>query len=149
MRLAIPYLRKAGGGAIVNVASIAGMIPVPHEVVYSASKFGLRAASFALAEELRGSGVTVSVVSPGPIETDFILSDLDGVPDHIFSQPMSTADDVAKLIFDAAATGAVELTIPRVTALTATVGYHIPILTRALRPILDWQGARAKARYRR
>ncbi|RMF25697.1 MAG: SDR family NAD(P)-dependent oxidoreductase [Deltaproteobacteria bacterium] len=149
MRLAIPYLRKAGGGAIVNVASIAGMVPTPHEATYSATKFGLRAVSFAVAEELRGSGITVSVVSPGPIATDFILDDLDGVPDYVFSQPMSTADDVAKLVLQAAATGAAELTIPKVTALTANIGYHVPFLTRALRPVLDWQGARAKARYRK
>ncbi|RMD83059.1 MAG: SDR family oxidoreductase [Candidatus Dadabacteria bacterium] len=148
MRLAIPYLRKAGGGAIVNVASIAGMVPTPHEATYSATKFGLRALSFAVAEELRGSGITVSVVSPGPIATDFILSDLDNVPDYVFSQPMSSAEEVAKLVVEAAHSGAAELVIPRLTAWTANLGYHLPQLTRAVRPLLDRRGAQVKARYR-
>src|SRR5947207_1913793 len=72
-RLVLPYMRKRGRGAIVNVASIAGRIPVAHEAVYSATKFGLRAFTFALVEELEGSGITVSAVSPGPVDTGFIM----------------------------------------------------------------------------
>lgn len=79
-RLAFPALRRAGGGAIVNVASLAGKFPLPHEAVYSAAKFGLRVFSLALAEELRGSGIRVSVVSPGPVETSFILSQVRRCP---------------------------------------------------------------------
>ncbi len=52
-RLALPHLRKRPRGAIVNVASIAGKIPVGHEAVYSTTKFGLRAVTFALVEELQ------------------------------------------------------------------------------------------------
>ena len=42
-RLAVPYLRQAGGGAIINVGSLAGRTPVPGSATYSASKAGLRA----------------------------------------------------------------------------------------------------------
>ena len=56
-RLAIKYLREAGGGAIINVASLAGRTPVPGAATYSASKFGLRAFTFALGEELKDSGI--------------------------------------------------------------------------------------------
>ena len=69
-RLAIPRLRARGGGSIVQVASIAGQIPLDGEATYSASKHGLRAFSFALREELAGSPIHVAVVSPGPVETD-------------------------------------------------------------------------------
>ena len=65
-RLVLPYLRRAGGGAIVNVASLAGRVPIAGAAAYCATKFGLRAFSFALAEELAGTGITVSAVSPGP-----------------------------------------------------------------------------------
>ncbi|MDH5500279.1 MAG: SDR family oxidoreductase, partial [Gammaproteobacteria bacterium] len=41
--LAIPYLKEAGGGAIINVASLAGRVPLAGAATYSASKFGLRA----------------------------------------------------------------------------------------------------------
>ena len=49
-RLVVPYMREAGGGAIVNVASLAGRVPVPGAATYSATKFGLRAFTFALGD---------------------------------------------------------------------------------------------------
>src|SRR5262245_39587374 len=54
-RAVLPYLKKRSGGAIVNVASLAGIVPLPHESTYAASKWGLRGFSFSLAEELAGS----------------------------------------------------------------------------------------------
>jgi short-subunit dehydrogenase len=146
-RLALPYLRRAGKGAIVNVASIAGRIPLSYEATYSASKFGLRAFTFALAEELESTGITVSAVSPGPVETGFLLADVEEVPDVVFSQPMSTADEVAALVLDSAADGALERTCPQVSGYLATAGYLLPQLPRLLKPILEYQGRAAKDRY--
>jgi len=60
-----------GRGRIVNVASIAGRIGAPFEAAYSASKFAVVGYSEALAVELTGTGVTVSLVDPGPVDTDF------------------------------------------------------------------------------
>ena len=52
-RLAIPYLQRAEGvKAIVNVASLAGRAPITGAATYSASKFGLRTFTFALAQEM-------------------------------------------------------------------------------------------------
>lgn len=146
-RLALPYLRRRGG-AIVNVASIAGRIPLAHEAVYSATKFGLRAFTFALREELDGSGVTASVVSPGPVATGFILDDLDHVPNAVFAQPMSTADDIARLILDCAADGAAERVMPKITGVLATAGYLFPALSRLMLPIMDRRGRKVKERFR-
>ena len=109
-RAALPYLRRRGAGAVVNVASLAGRVPLPHEATYSAAKFGLRAFSFALAEELASTKIRISVVSPGPVETGFILTDLEHVPDLVFSQPMSTAEEIAALVVEAARGGAREAT---------------------------------------
>ncbi len=148
-RLVIPYLKRAGGGSIVNVASIAGKIPVPDEATYSATKFGLRAFSRALADELIADGITVSCVSPGPIDTGFIMEHLDKVPDYFFSQPISTASQVAELIVKCAADGRQERTIPVSTGKLATAGYLIPSLARILRPALARKGKRIKEKYRR
>jgi short-subunit dehydrogenase len=147
-RMVLPYLRRAGSGAIVNVASLAGRVPLPHEATYSATKFGLRAFSTALAEELRGSGITVSAVSPGPVDTGFIMEDLDAVPDIVFSQPMSSADEIAGLVLDSAADGRLERMQPRVGGYLATAGYLLPQLARVMRPLLEARGRRAKERYR-
>jgi short-subunit dehydrogenase len=146
-RLALPYLRRASKGAIVNVASLAGRIPLPYEATYSATKFGLRAFTFALAEELESTGITVSAVSPGPVETGFLLADVEEVPDVVFSQPMSTADEVAALVLDCAHDGTLERTCPQMSGYLATAGYLLPQLPRLLRPILEYQGRAAKGRY--
>ena len=62
-RLALPYLRSAGGGAVVNVASIAGQVPLPGETTYSSTKFGLRAFTFALErKEKRFEGIHYEVI---------------------------------------------------------------------------------------
>jgi len=148
-RLALPYLRKRGRGAIVNVASIAGRIPVGHEAVYSATKFGLRAFTFALTEELEGSGITVSAVSPGPVDTGFIMENLDEVPNIVFAQPMSTAEDIARAILDCAADGVVERTIPQITGYLATAGYLLPALRKLMFPMMEKRGAQAKEEYRK
>lgn len=146
-RTALPHL-QATGGAVVNVASIAGQMPLPDEASYSASKFGLRAFTHALAGELAGSGVSASVISPGPIETGFILDDLDHTPDLVFSQPMSTAAEIADLIMACAADGRTERSKPYISHLTATLGYLFPRLPPLLRPLLERKGRRAKQRYR-
>jgi hypothetical protein len=148
-RLALPYMRKRGRGAIVNVASIAGRIPLVGEAVYSATKFGLRAFTFALAEELAGSGITVSAVSPGPVDTGFIMRELDEVPDVVFAQPMSSAEDVAKLVLDCAADGARERVLPQLTGYLATMGYLFPAINKLVLPLMESRGKTAKEQYRK
>lgn len=146
-RLALPHLMRQGG-AIVNVASLAGRVPVDHEATYSASKFGLRAFSRALGEELAGSGVTVSAVSPGPIDTGFIMEHLDQVPDLVFSQPMSTAETVARQVLACAADGRRERAMPASSGVLTHLVYLFPALGRLTRPLLEAKGRRVKARYR-
>ncbi len=146
-RLALPHLAERGG-AIVNVASLAGRIPVVHEATYSASKFGLRAFTYALADELAESGVRVSVVSPGPVDTGFIMESLDEVPDLVFSQPLSTADEIAALVIECAADGRVERMRPRIGGYLATLGYVFPALRRMLLPVMERRGRAAKERFR-
>jgi short-subunit dehydrogenase len=146
-RLCLPQLRQQTRANIVNVASIAGQVPLPEEATYSSTKFGLRAFSIALAEELRGTNVAVSLVSPGPIDTGFLTRDLENVPDLVFSQPMSSADDVAAAVLDCADDGRLERTIPRLSGMLATAGYLVPELPRLIRPLLEAQGRRAKERF--
>jgi short-subunit dehydrogenase len=148
-RLVLPYLRTRGRGAVVNVASIAGRVPVGHEAVYSATKFGLRAFTFAMQEELHGSGITISAVSPGPVETGFIMENLADVPDVVFAQPMSSAEDVAKLILDCAADGTPERVIPQVTGYLATAAYLFPALRDVMLPMMEKRGKQAKEAYRK
>ena len=67
----IPIFRRQGYGRIVNISSVLGRVSLPSMGIYSASKFAVEAISDALRVELRGSGVAVSVIEPGPIATAF------------------------------------------------------------------------------
>jgi short-subunit dehydrogenase len=66
-----PAMVKRGRGAILNVASTAGMQPLPYSAGYSAAKAYLLTFSEAIHQELRGRGVTVTALAPGPVTTDF------------------------------------------------------------------------------
>lgn len=143
-RLALPYIRESGGGAIINVGSLAGRTPVPGAATYSASKAGLRAFTFALAEEIRSEPIKLAVVSPGPIDTGFIMENLDIVADVTFSQPMSTADEVAAEIIDLCSNTKRERAMPPVSGFLATATYLFPWLGSAARPLLDAKGRRVK-----
>ena len=137
------------GGVVVNVASLAGKVPVPHEATYSASKAGLRAFSRALdveGEHARG-GARVCTVCPGPVDTGFFGDDIASVPDIVFSQPMSTAEDIAGAVLRAIERGSPEIDVPAVSGKLATLCYLSPGLYAALRPLLEWRGAKSKRRY--
>ena len=139
-KLAIKYLKQAGGGAIINVASLAGRTPVPRAATYSATKFGLRAFTFALGEELRGSDIKLAAVSPGPIDTGFIMSNIDAVTDITFSQPMSTADEVAQEILNLTANKKRERSMPPISGLLTTTMYLFPWLGRLVLPLMIRKG---------
>ncbi len=145
-RLALPDL-QARRGAVVNVASIAGRVPLPHEAGYCASKFGLRAFGLALYEELLGSGVRVATVSPGPIETGFILDEIETVPDTVFSQPMSSAERIAAAVLACARDGRPERVVPAVSGKLATLAYLWPGIFRKLRPLFERRGGHNKLRF--
>ncbi len=146
-RMVLPYLRDAGGGAIINVGSLAGRTPLPGSATYGATKAGLRSFSHALADELADSGIKVALVSPGPIDTGFIMDELHTVSDLTLSQPMCTADDVARVIVDLLGPGAtVERPMPRSSGVLTMVAYVAPWLVKPFRPLLQRKGARVRAR---
>ena len=71
-REAIPYLRQAGGGSIVNLSSAAGIFAFPLRSPYSASKWGVVGFTKTLAAELGDAGIRVNALCPGVVEGDRI-----------------------------------------------------------------------------
>ncbi len=67
----IPIMRRQGHGRIVQNSSILGFIPLPFRGAYVASKFALEGLTNTLRLELRGSGISVSLIEPGPILSRF------------------------------------------------------------------------------
>jgi len=98
-------------GHIVNVASVAGKLGAPFEAAYSASKFAVVGMSESLAAEVHPFGIAVSLVNPGPVDTDF--TNARGVPfQHSVPHPIS-AERVAASVVRAIETDRFEQTIPR------------------------------------
>jgi len=145
---AIPYLRRSGGGGIVMVGSLAGMAPLQGAATYSGTKAGLRAFAYALADEMRGTGIHVGVVSPGPIDTGFIMDEIDKVEDIVFSQPMSSPGDVADAVLSLAVGDKLEIPMPAASGKLTNLGYLFPRLRRYLRPKLYAKGRKNKDKYR-
>ncbi|HEV2452627.1 MAG TPA: SDR family oxidoreductase [Verrucomicrobiae bacterium] len=69
--LFLPHMIQMKGGGILNVGSVAGFVPGPNLAIYYASKAFVQSFSEALAEELAGTGVSVTVLCPGPTESNF------------------------------------------------------------------------------
>ncbi|MBK7822635.1 MAG: SDR family oxidoreductase [Tessaracoccus sp.] len=73
-RAVLPGMKERGRGAVVNVASTAAFQPIPTMAVYAASKAYVLRFSVALRDELKGTGVRVLAICPGPTETAFFAN---------------------------------------------------------------------------
>ena len=70
----LPYMRAQGGGKIINISSIGGVMGLPYQGFYSASKFAIEGFSEAMSAEVRRFGVKVVLVEPGDFATNFTAS---------------------------------------------------------------------------
>ena len=95
---ALPVFREQGGGHVVTIGSTAGFKTVPHQAVYSATKFAVRAISEGLRQEAGGE-IRVTVVSPGAVRTEFV----DHVPSAEARARVATARDTFAIPPDAIA----------------------------------------------
>ncbi len=134
----LPVMREAGGGRIVNIASIGGKIAVPHLLPYSASKFALVGLSDGLRAELAHDDIVVTTVCPGLMRTGSpINAGVKGQRPQEFawfaisdSLPLATIDArrAARQILNACRRGDAELVI--------TIQAKLAVLARAIAPEL-------------
>jgi short-subunit dehydrogenase len=102
----LPAMLARGQGRILNIGSTAGFQPGPFMATYYASKAFVNHFSEALAHELRGSGVTVTLSCPGPTRTEF--GDISGVGRAtLFKLSVASAESVAREAYRAFLAGRV------------------------------------------
>ena len=98
-RAFLPAMRNAGKGSFINMGSIADHVGFPENAAYAASKFGLRGLHETLVAEYRGSGVRLTLVSPGPTDTDMWDGvDLEQRPELTPRFRMLRPNDVAEAV---------------------------------------------------
>jgi 3alpha(or 20beta)-hydroxysteroid dehydrogenase len=105
MHAAIPSLRRAGGGAIVNISSVSGLVGLPMQSAYTASKWGVRGLTKSAALELARDGIRVNSVHPGIVHTpmtEVTNPAMAAVRDQVLSvQPiprMGEPEEVARMV---------------------------------------------------
>jgi hypothetical protein len=147
-RAALPHLRRRRG-AIVNISSVAGKIPLPYMGAYCASKFALNTISSAMRMELKSAGVRVVTVLPGRVATQFHVAayrdgqNLPGVFQRRVSQGVSP-EKVARVALKALLSGKREVVVPwrlrMVMALSALLpGVREAVLSRMVKTeTADW-----------
>lgn len=102
VRAALPHMREAGDGTVVNVSSVVGQLSIPGSGAYAASKAAVESMSDALRSEVEEYGVDVVVVAPGPVESSFY----ERADEELAAAERSGAyEDIYELYDDAASMG--------------------------------------------
>jgi 3alpha(or 20beta)-hydroxysteroid dehydrogenase len=102
IRAAAPSMRKAGGGSIVNISSIAGLHGTPGLAAYGASKWGIRSLTRTAAYELARDNIRVNSVHPGIIDTPLAYDPKTGDElvrvDHFAIPRMASVDEIVRYV---------------------------------------------------
>lgn len=95
-RRVIPVMRAQGQGRIVNCSSILGLLPARYRGAYCASKYAIEGLTLSLRQELRGSGIHVSLIEPGPVDSTLHENGMDW-----FSRRIDRAGSVHRTAYEA------------------------------------------------
>jgi short-subunit dehydrogenase len=109
----LSVMKSQGNGHIINIGSLGGIVPMPYSAVYSSTKFALRGFTFSVAEELKGTGVNVSLITPGSVITkmlDYEAQNYNSAMSFV-SKPISPIQ-VAEAVLKVINKPTVELIIP-------------------------------------
>ncbi|MEA2171779.1 MAG: uncharacterized protein QOF76_5079 [Solirubrobacteraceae bacterium] len=119
-----PGMVARGEGAILNIASLAAFQPTPRLATYGATKAFVQSFSEAFHEELRGTGVSCTVLCPGPVETEW--AELAGAQNVMIGPMKIPADQVAKAGVDGMEAGKRSVLPGVVTRALGEVNRHMP-----------------------
>lgn len=148
-KLAAEQMVKQGRGHIINIASLAGVAPIPGISLYSTSKFAVRGFTLALAQELKPLGVNATVICPDAIETPMLTlqEDYEEAALTFSGKHTLTVEQVADLILGKVLKEAPpEVLLPEWRGVLAKVGSAMPGLSFRLGSLLGKAGRSEQAR---
>jgi short-subunit dehydrogenase len=123
----LPAMARRGRGAVINLASMAAFQPLPKNATYAATKAFVLNHSEALHHELKGSGVTVTAICPGPVRTEF--AEAAGIPGAEQDTPSfiwMSAEDIAEEAVKAAEAGKRAVVPGKLNYAGSVLGRHTP-----------------------
>ena len=110
----LPMMLARDSGVVVNVSSVGGRLGIIHESAYCASKFALCGWSEAMAVDLHGTGVSVKLIQPGPVDTE--IWDQPDNDEPLYQGPKVPAEEVADGIIAALGDARFEHYVPDLRA---------------------------------
>jgi uncharacterized protein len=123
----LPEMTKRGQGAVINIASTAAFQPIPGTATYAATKAFVLSLTEAVHEELKGTGVTVTAVCPGPVRTEFTqVAGLEQAEGQTPGFVWTSAESIARSGVEAAARGKRSVVPGFLNRAGALTGQHTP-----------------------
>ena len=149
-RAIVPVMKKQKFGHIINIGSLGGIVPMPYETMYCATKFGVRGFSLSLAEELKNTGINVSLISPGSVKTKLLdLEATDNKSTLTFInnafEPKTIAEETLKLIQHPQS----EVILPSYIRKLSLLVSIYPKLFARIYPLLNALGRKGLKHYRK
>jgi short-subunit dehydrogenase len=125
IKTVLPVMEKNKTGHIVVVGSLGGIVPMPYSALYSSMKFAVRGFCLSLSEELKDNGISLSLISPGPVDTNMLR--MESSDDNAFTtfvqKPMSP-EYAAKRIISVIQKPSLETVFP-VSGQSAILGFGL------------------------
>jgi short-subunit dehydrogenase len=123
----LPAMVARGRGAVINIASTAAFQPIPGTATYAATKAFVLSLSEAVHEELKGTGVTLTAVCPGPVRTEFTrVAGIEQAEEQLPGVFWMASEAVAKAAVDAAENGKRAIVPGLLNRAGALTGQHAP-----------------------
>ena len=123
----LPAMVERGRGAVINIASTAAFQPIPGTATYAATKAFVLSLSEAVHEELKGTGVTLTAVCPGPVKTEFAqAAGIEHAEDQLPDLFWMTSEAIAKAAADGAESGKRVVVPGLLNRAGAVTGQHSP-----------------------
>lgn len=146
---AAQLMTKQGFGHIINIASLAGITPVPNLSLYCASKFAVRGYTLSLAYDMGSKGVSVTAICPDAVNTKMVQEHLDNTDaGMVFSGTLLSPNDIERAILKAVRTRKVEVYLPWHRGITSKLAGMFPSMVFWLGGFFTKKGLKAQAKYR-
>ncbi len=146
-RISARHMLQRGKGHIINIASIAGLVPVPGMSIYVASKFAVRGYSLSAALEMRPKGVYVTAICPATVQTPMLDHEVSNPAAEMFFSGLRilTVQDIERAVFKALRRKPYEVHLPWLKLKMVQIMGLAPWIGPFVAPIYQWSGRRRQA----